>query len=139
MGCKLFQVHNIRSICITTKLYILKSMHISSTLYLQLFFNHSFYGFNYSCGGHSINRPIKVRIVGPVAHPRRHIRPRRPSQVIGQLPRGVVVNITRIEFCIRPRTPYSSAVCVRGRSGRGFVATGPQNYVTTEDRITDQG
>ena len=90
-------------------------------------------------GGHSINRPIKVRIVGPVAHPRMHIRPRRPSQVIRQLPRGMVVNITRVEFCIRPMMPYSSAIRVRGRSGRGLVATRPQNYVTTEDRITDQG
>ena len=31
------------------------------------------------CGGQSINRPIKVRIVGSVAHPRMRIRPRRPK------------------------------------------------------------
>ena len=91
------------------------------------------------CGGLSINRPIKVRIVGSVVHPRMHIRLRRPSQVTRQLLKGVVVNITKVEFCIRPKTPYSSTVCVRGRSGRGFVVTGPQNYVTTEDRITNQG
>ena len=52
---------------------------------------------------------------------------------------GVVVNITKVELRIRPRTPYSSAVRVRGRSGRGFVTTGSRNYVTTEDGITDQG
>ena len=52
---------------------------------------------------------------------------------------GMVVNITKVEFHIRPRTPYSSAVCVRGQSGRDLVITGPRNYVTTEDGITDQG
>ena len=31
------------------------------------------------CGGQSINRPIKVKIVGPAAHPRMQIRPRRPK------------------------------------------------------------
>ena len=31
------------------------------------------------CGGQSINRPIKVKIIGPVAHPRMQIRPRRPK------------------------------------------------------------
>ena len=39
-------------------------------------------------GGQSINRPIKVRIVGPTAYPRMHIRLRRPSQVIRRLPKG---------------------------------------------------
>ena len=52
---------------------------------------------------------------------------------------GMVVNITKVEFRIRPRTSYSSAVCVQGRSGRGLVTTRPRNYVTTEDGITDQG
>ena len=94
----------------------------------------------YACGGQPINRPIKVRIVGPVAHPRMHIRPRRPSQVIRVITEGgVVVNITKVEFRVRPRTPYSSAVCIRGRSGRGLVITGPWNYITTEDGITNQG
>ena len=40
------------------------------------------------CGGQSINRPIKVRIVGPVAYPRMHIRPRSPSQVIRVITEG---------------------------------------------------
>ena len=31
------------------------------------------------CGDQSINRPIKIRIVGPVAHPRMHIHLRRPK------------------------------------------------------------
>ena len=92
------------------------------------------------CGGQSINRPITVRIVGSVAHPRMHIRPRRPSQVIRVITEGgVVVNITKVKFRIRPRTPYSSAVCVQGRAGRSLVTTGPRNYVTTKDGITDQG
>ena len=34
------------------------------------------------CGGRSINRPIKFKMVGPVARPRMHIHPRRSSQVI---------------------------------------------------------
>ena len=38
-----------------------------------------------NCGGLSINRPIKVRIVGPVAYSMMHIRLRRPSQVTSQL------------------------------------------------------
>ena len=63
-----------------------------------------------------------------------------PSQVIRVIAeRGVVVNITKVEFRVRPRTPHSSAVRVRGRSGRGLVTTGSRNYVTTEDGITDQG
>ena len=41
-----------------------------------------------NCGGLSINRPIKVRIVGPVAYSMMHIRPRRPSQVTSQLAKG---------------------------------------------------
>ena len=62
-----------------------------------------------------------------------------PSQVEKVTTEGGVVNITKVEFRIRPRTPYSSAVCVRGRSRRGLVTIRPQNYVTTEDGITDQG
>ena len=55
-----------------------------------------------------------------------------------QLPEGgVEVNITKAEFYIRPRTLHSSAVRTRGRSGRGLVTTGPRNYVTTEEGITD--
>ena len=95
-------------------------------------------GRNGNCGGQSINRPIKIRIVGPVAHLRMQIRLRRPkSGRKGNYPGGVV-NITKVELSIRPRTPYSSTVCVRGRSGCSLVAIGPRNYVTTEDRITDQ-
>ena len=62
-----------------------------------------------------------------------------PSQVVRVITEGGVVNITKVEFRIRPRTPYSSAVCVRGRSGRGLVTIEHRNYVTTEDGITDQG
>ena len=63
-----------------------------------------------------------------------------PSQVLRVTTEGgVVVNITKVEFRIRPRTLYSSAVCIRGQSGRGLVATGPRNYVTIEDGITDRG
>ena len=40
------------------------------------------------CRGQSINRSIKVRIVGLVAHPRMHIRLRRPSQVIRVITEG---------------------------------------------------
>ena len=58
------------------------------------------------CGGQSINRPIKVKIVGPTAHPRMQIRPRRPKSGRKGNHRGGVVNITKIEFRIRPRTPY---------------------------------
>ena len=95
---------------------------------------------NCYCGDQSINRPIKVRIVGPVAHPRMHIRPRRPkSGHKGNYREGGVDNIAKVEFRVRPKMPYSSAVCVRGRSGHGFVITGPRSYVTTEDGITDQG
>ena len=89
-------------------------------------------------GGKSINRPIKVKIVGLAAHPRMQIRPRRPKSGRKGNYRGGVVNITKVEFRIRLRTPYSSAVCVRGRSRRGLVTIGPRNYVTTEDGITDQ-
>ena len=92
------------------------------------------------CGGQSINRTIRVKIVGLVAHPRMQIRPRRPkSGRKGNHRGGRVVNITKVEFRIRPRTSYSSAVCVRGRSRRGLITIGPRNYVTTEDGITDQG
>ena len=35
--------------------------------------------YNAICGGQSINKPIKVKIVGPVAHPRMQIRLRRPK------------------------------------------------------------
>ena len=40
------------------------------------------------CGGLSVNKPIKVRIVGPVAHLRIRIHPRRLSQVTSQLSKG---------------------------------------------------
>ena len=89
------------------------------------------------CGGRSVTKIIKVKLIGPVAHPRRQTCPRRPisdwrdNQTKG---RG---NITKDEFSIRLRTKPFSAIRVRGRSGRHPVRNIPRSYVTTQDGIRE--
>ena len=70
------------------------------------------------CGGQSINRPIKVKIIGSVAHPRMQIRLRRPRTGHKGNHRGEVVNITKVEFRTCPRTPYSSAPSCYNRTSK---------------------
>ena len=93
---------------------------------------------NYYCGGRSFTEIIKVKLIGPVAHPRMQTCPRRPildwkcNQTKGR------VNITKGEFSIRPRTEPFSAIWVRGRSGCHLVTNVPRSYVTTKGGIRGQ-
>ena len=62
-----------------------------------------------NCGGQTVARTIKVKLIGPVAHSRMQICPRRPRlDCKGNHMKGIV-NITKGEFSIRPRTQSSSA------------------------------
>ena len=60
--------------------------------------------------GWSVTKIIKVKLIGPVAHPMIQICPRRPIlDYRGNQTKGRV-NITKGEFSIRPRTKSSSAI-----------------------------
>ena len=89
------------------------------------------------CGGRLVTKVIKVKLIEPVAHPRRQTCPKRPildwkgNQTKG---RG---NITKGEFSIRLRTKPFSAIRVRWRSGRHPVRNIPRSYVTTQDGIRE--
>ena len=64
---------------------------------------------NWYCGGRSVTKIIKVKLIGPMAHPRMQICPMRPmSDCKGNQTKGRV-NITKGEFSIRPRTQSFSA------------------------------
>ena len=76
----------------------------------------TFYSKNYAkidnrdCGGRLVTKIIKVKLIGPVAHPRMQICPRRLiSGCRGNQTKGRV-NITKGEFNIRPRTKSFSAI-----------------------------
>ena len=61
------------------------------------------------CGGRSVTRTIKVKLIRPVAHPRMQIYPRRPRSDCKGNHMNRIVNIMKGEFSIRPRTQSSSA------------------------------
>ena len=90
------------------------------------------------CRGRSVTKVVKVKLSGPVAHPRMQTCPRRPildwkcNQTKGR------VNITKGEFSIRPRTEPFSAIWDRGQSGRHLVTNVPRSYVTTKGGIRGQ-
>ena len=60
------------------------------------------------CGGRSVTKIIKVKLIGPVAHLRMQTCPSRPIlDCRGNQTKGIV-NITKGEFSIRPRIQSSS-------------------------------
>ena len=90
------------------------------------------------CGGRSVTKIIKIKLIRPVAHPRMQTCPRRPISDWRGNQTKWRVNITKGEFSIRPRTQSSSATQVRGRSGRHLVTNILRSYVTTKGGIRGQ-
>ena len=72
--------------------------------------NRASHGHNTSVGGRSVTKIIKVKLIGPMAHPRMQICPRRPMSDCWGNQTKERVNITKGEFNIRPRTKSFSAI-----------------------------
>ena len=90
-------------------------------------------------GASQSTNPFKAKMIGPVAHPKMKIRPRRPKSGHKGNHRGNVADNRGSEFRTPLRIPYSSALCGRGRSRHRLVIIEPRRYVATEDEVKDQG
>ena len=62
------------------------------------------------CGGRLVTKIIKVKLIGPVAHPRMQICPRRPVSDCQSNQMKDRVDIMKSKFNIRPRTKSFLAV-----------------------------
>ena len=101
----------------------------------SLFF--SSLSFLWNCGGRIVTEIIKVKLIGPLAHPRMQICLRRPiSGCWGNQTKGRV-NITKGEFSIRPRTKSFSAVWIQGWSECHLVTNVFRSYITTKGGVRD--
>ena len=84
------------------------------------------------CGGRSVTKIVKVKLIGPVAHPRMQICPRRPMSDCKGNQTKDRVNITKGKFNIRLRIKSFSIVWVRRWLKCHLVTNVLRSCVTTK-------